>query len=159
MWTPSLPAWEFVLRGTIVYFAIMVLIRISGKRTVGEFTPFDLIVVLLIGEATQGALTAGDETVTGALIVCATMVGLNFLIAFASTRSKLVDRLIEGEPVVLIRNGRVFRQAMRRNHLPENDLDEALRRHGVANRSDVALAMLETDGDISVVKRDHAGDE
>jgi hypothetical protein len=107
MWSLSMHAAEFVARAVLVYFAIMLLVRLSGKRTIGEFTAFDMVVVLLIGEATQGALTGGDESVGGALIVCATLVLLNYGTAFLGSRFALFDKLIEGEPVVLVRHGRL----------------------------------------------------
>lgn len=155
MWSPSLDLWEFVVRAAIVYFALMVLIRLSGKRTVGEFTPFDILVVLLISESTQGALTSGDQSVVGTLIVCATLVALNYGIAFLGARFRAVDRLVEGEPVVLVRHGQVFERVLRRNNLPRTDLDEALRREGLTDVGDAELVVLETDGGISVIaKRD-----
>ena len=88
LWTLSIPWWEIVLRASVVYFVMLALIRLSGKRTVGEFTPFDLIVVILLGETMQGALVPEGESVTGPMIVAATLVGLNWLLAYASTRSK-----------------------------------------------------------------------
>lgn len=157
MWIPSSAPWEFVIRAVIVYFSIMLLLRLSGKRTVGEFTAFDMIVILLISESTQGALIASDESITGALIVCATLVGLNFLTAFLSTRFVAVDKLVEGQPVVLIHKGKVFVEALRRNNVPMSDLKEALRQHGASAVGQVALAVLETDGTISVIKATSAG--
>lgn len=153
MFDLSAAPWEFALRGAMVYFALMILVRLSGKRTVGEFTPFDMVVVLLLAESTQGALTGGDQSVPGALIVCATLVALNFAIGFVSARSKTVDKLVEGEPVVLMRNGKELPGALRRNNVPPSDLEEALRHAGIAERAQVAFAVLETDGEISVVKR------
>lgn len=154
MWDASLPPWEFVVRAIIVYFSIMLLLRVSGKRTLGEFTAFDMLVVLLIGESTQGALTAGDQSLIGALLVCATLMGLNLLVAFLGSRYRKLDRLVQGEPVVLLRNGIVLERALKRNNLPRSDLDEALREHGVLEPSEVALAILEVDGEISVIKAD-----
>jgi uncharacterized membrane protein YcaP (DUF421 family) len=118
MFDLSLPWWQFIVRGALVYLALMLFLRFSGKRTVGEFTPFDLLVVILVGETAQGALTGGDESVLGALIVAATLVSLNYLIGFASARSQLIDKLVEGEPVVIVRNGRVLKEVMRRNNSP-----------------------------------------
>lgn len=152
MFSANLGIWEFVARAALVYFAIMVLIRLSGKRTVGEFTPFDLFVVILIGESTQGALTGGDESVVGALVVSATLIALNYLVGFASTRSKLIDKLVEGEAVLLMRDGKVLAGALKRNNIPDSDLDEALRAEGIEERSEVRRAFLETDGTISVLK-------
>ncbi len=153
MFSTDVSLWEFVARAALVYFAIMVLVRISGKRTVGEFTPFDLVVVILIGESTQGALTGGDESVIGALIVSATLIAMNYTVGFITARSKLADRIVEGEAVLLVRDGRVLSDALKRNNVPESDLDEALRAEGVAERSEVRRAFLETDGTISVIKK------
>lgn len=152
MWTMALPLWEFVVRAALVYFALMLLLRLSGKRTLGEFTSFDMVVVLLIGESTQGALTANDQSVTGALLVCATLISLNVLIAFLGTRFRGLDRLVQGEPVVLLRNGQVFETVLRRNNLPRSDLEEAWRENGVESPAGAALAILEVDGEISVIK-------
>ena len=152
MFDLSLPWWQFIVRGALVYLALMLFLRCSGKRTVGEFTPFDLLVVILVGETAQGALTGGDESVLGALIVAATLVALNYLIGFASARSQLIDKLVEGEPVVIVRNGRVLKEVMRRNNLPQTDLEEAMRKSQVTDPSDVAIAMLETNGEITVIK-------
>ncbi len=82
------PWWQLVARAVIVYIVLMVLARLSGKRTVGEFTPFDLVVVLLISEATQGALTGSDHSVPGGLLLAATLIGVNYGVGFASARSK-----------------------------------------------------------------------
>lgn len=153
MFATDVNLWEFVARATLVYISIMVLVRISGKRTVGEFTPFDLVVVILIGESTQGALTGGDESVIGALIVSATLIALNYTVGFITTRSALADRVVEGEAVLLVRDGRVLADALKRNNLPESDLDEALRAEGVVERREVHRAFLETDGTISVIKK------
>jgi uncharacterized membrane protein YcaP (DUF421 family) len=149
----NLNVWEFVARAAIVYVVIMLLIRVSGKRTVGEFTPFDMIVVILIGESTQGALTGGDESVVGALIVSATLIALNYGVGFVTARSEIADKIVEGEPVLLLRDGKPLVHALRRNNVPESDLDEALRSEGVADRDEVRLAFLETDGTISVIKK------
>lgn len=154
MFSLSLPWWEFVVRGVIVYVIILFLVRLSGKRTVGEFTPFDLVVVILIGESTQGALTGGDESVIGAPIVAATLIALNMLLGFLSARSRTVDRLLEGEPVLLVRDGVVLQRALRANNLPRSDLDESVRKQGLRSIDAVALAVLETNGEITIVPRE-----
>jgi uncharacterized membrane protein YcaP (DUF421 family) len=153
LFDPQAPWWEFVLRGVIVYVFVLALIRLSGKRTVGEFTPFDLIVVILLGETMQGALVPEGESVTGPMIVAATLVGLNWLLAFASTRSKAVDALAEGHPVVLVRDGRLVQKALRSQNVPRSDVEEAIRRANLGGLQEVKLATLETDGEITVVPR------
>ncbi|MDC8014403.1 DUF421 domain-containing protein [Tahibacter soli] len=153
MFSLSLPWWEFMARGAIVYVCILFLVRLSGKRTVGEFTPFDLVVVILIGESTQGAMTGGDESVLGAPIVAATLIALNMALGFLSARSKTVDRLLEGEPVLLVREGTVLQRALRANNLPPSDLEEAVRKAGLSSVEDVALGVLETNGEITIVPK------
>ena len=148
--------WELVLRAVLVYLLILVLIRLSGKRTVGEFTPFDLIVVILLGEAMQNALVPQGESVTGPAIVAATLVSLNWLVAFVSARSKKVDRLVEGEPVVLARNGRYDRAAMRAQNVTDTDVLEAVRRANLSGIKAVRTATLETDGEITIVPKDES---
>ena len=153
MFDLSLPWWELVARAAMMYAALLVLVRLSGKRTVGEFTAFDLLVVMLLAESSQGALGGGDESVSGSLVTAATLVALNFAVGFVSARSKAVDKLVEGEPVVLIRNGKVLTAALRRNNVPESDLGEALRMQGVKEHADVEIAMLETNGKITVIEK------
>jgi uncharacterized membrane protein YcaP (DUF421 family) len=117
MFEPQAPWWEFVVRGAIVYVVLLLFVRISGTRAVGEFTPFDLFAVILLGQSVHGASIGGDQSITGGSIVAATLIALNFLVGYATTRSRAVDKLIEGEPVVLIRHGRVHHRALQRNNV------------------------------------------
>lgn len=147
----SAPWWHFVLRSVAVYVLVVVLIRVSGKRAVGQFTPFDLILLILIGNAVQNGINGGDNSLTGALIMAGTLVGLNYGVAWLTSRSRAVEKVVEGEPVVLARDGRLFKQVLRRELVSEQDFREALRMNGVEAVEDVALALLETNGSISVV--------
>lgn len=154
MFAPDLPIWELLARAGIVYVALLVFLRLSGKRTIGEFSPFDVLVMLLLSEAAQGALTGGDESVGGGLLVVATLIALNWLVAFVSARSRTAEKLIEGQPVVLIRDGRLVDGVLARNNLPEGEVDEAMRAAGIRRRSDVQLALLEPDGEISFFRHE-----
>ena len=156
LWIPGEPIGELLLRATVVYFALLVLVRISGKRTVGQFTPFDLVVVMLISEATQAALVDGEKSVTGALIVVATLIALNWLLGFASARSRRIDRLVEGSPVLVARDGRIFEDALARQNVSLGDFREAMRSHGVPRDEEIRFAFLETNGQITVVSREAA---
>ena len=147
----SMAWWQYPLRALLVYGGLLLLIRLSGKRTVGEFTPFDLIVVILLGESMEGALTADDKGVTGAFMVAATLLALNFAVGALSARSRTIDKITEGEAVPLLRDGKVLQDMLRRHNVPESDLDEAAREHGVQELSKIALATLETDGHITIV--------
>ena len=156
LWIPGEPIGELLLRATVVYFALLVLVRISGKRTVGQFTPFDLVVVMLISEATQAALVDGEKSITGALIVVATLIALNWLLGFASARSRRIDRLVEGSPVLVARDGRIFEDALARQNVSLGDFREAMRSHGVPRDDQIRFAFLETNGEITVVSREQA---
>lgn len=153
MFELTVPVWELLVRALLIYVGVLILIRMSGKRTIGEFSPFDVIVMLLLAEAAEGALTGGDESVTAALLVIAALIALNFLVALLGTRSRCFERLVEGEPVILIKHGELVPGVLERNNLPEGDLDEAMRLAAIRHRRDVQLAMLEPDGEISFFKR------
>ena len=149
----AMPWWQFPLRAVLIYVALLVLIRLSGKRTVGEFTPFDLVLMILLGNAAQNAMIGTDTSLLGGLIVVVTLLLLNAVLARVTARNARLERLVEGSPVVLIRDGTVFKAALRRENVASEDLAEALRQGGCQDAGEVALAVLETDGQISVVKR------
>ncbi len=150
----SAPWWHFVLRGVVIYLLVMLLIRVSGKRAVGQFTPFDLILLILIGNAVQNGINGGDNSLTGAAIMAGTLVALNYAVAFLTSRSRGAEKLIEGVPVVLARDGQLFESVLKRELVSCDDFEEALRMNGIDDVSDVSLALLETNGHISVVPKD-----
>lgn len=150
----SAPWWHFVLRACAVYVLVMVLVRVSGKRAVGQFTPFDLVLLILIGNAVQNGINGGDNSLTGAAIMATTLIALNYLVAWQTSRNRSVERWVEGELVVLARDGRVFRQVLRRELVSQDDFAEALRMNNIDDVGDVRLALLETNGRISVIPRE-----
>lgn len=150
----STPWFEIVLRGVLVYLALLVLLRLSGKRTVGQFTPFDLLVLVLLGDAVQNAMIAQEESFTGGLILVVTLLVLNWLVGFVTARSKRIDRLLEGSPVLLARNGVLYEPVLRRSNLSLAEFKESMRKHGCTRMEDVRLAVLESDGAISIVPMD-----
>ena len=101
----SAPWWVFVLRATAIYALVLVLVRVSGKRAVGQFTPFDLVLLILIGNAVQNGINGGDNSLTGAAIMATTLIALNYGIALLISRSRKAEKLVEGEPVVLAHDG------------------------------------------------------
>src|SRR2546425_1370766 len=96
MWHSILPWWEFILRSTIVYVFLLVLLRVTGKRQVGQLAPFDLVLLLVLSNAVQNAMNAGDNSLIGGLIAATTLVALNSLIGLATFRSKAIEALVEG---------------------------------------------------------------
>ena len=149
----SAPWWVFVLRALVVYVLVMVLMRLSGKRAVGQFTPFDLVLLILLGNAVQNGINGGDNSLTGAAIMASTLIAVNYLVALATARSRLVERLVEGEPVVLVRDGRVFDHVLRRELISQHDFEQAMRMNAVDDVSQIALALLETNGHITILKK------
>ena len=153
MFDMQLPWWEFIVRGAIVFAVLLVMVRLSGKRTVGQFTPFDLVVVMLLAEAVTGSLTGGDESLTGGLIAAVTLILLDIGLAVASSRSKSIDKVMQGEPVLVGRDGVIYKEVLKREKVPEDDLVKALREHDCALEN-MRMAVLEADGQISILKRD-----
>lgn len=149
----AMPWWEFVLRATVVYFVVLAMVRVSGKRTVGQFTPFDLLVVVLLGTAVQNSLIGEDVSLLGGLILAGTLIALNWLVGFATSRSRTLDRLAEGTPVLVGRDGQLFESAMRRENISHQDIEEALRDNGLADVSSAAMITLEVDGTLTVIPR------
>ena len=156
LFRPSTGIAELLLRAVIVYFALLVLLRSTGKRTIGQFTPFDLLVMLLLSEAVHRALVGEDQSVTGGLIVAATLVGLNFLVGFATARSKALNALVVGRPVLIARDGTIFEDELRRHNLSLDEFRQAMREKGVPRDEQIRFAFLEADGDISIVSREQA---
>ncbi|PIM51653.1 hypothetical protein CS062_18755 [Roseateles chitinivorans] len=144
--------WELLARAALIYFALLVMVRLSGKRTVGQFTPFDLLVVMLLSEAVSNGLSGGEESVTGAWIVAAALIVMNGLMGFFGSRSRRIERLLEGSPVLIGRDGQWFHDVIRRHRLGELDVEKALR-EADCSLSDVKIAILESDGSISIVQK------
>jgi uncharacterized membrane protein YcaP (DUF421 family) len=151
MFDLDLPWWEFVVRGAMVYCALLVLVRVSGKRTVGQFTAFDLLVVMLLSESVSNSLSGGDQSVTGGLIIAMTLVALNIAFAALTAHSRSMAKLIDGECVLIGRDGKVFQEVAKKNHIAASDIDQALHQAGV-DLKDARCIFLEVDGSITVLK-------
>lgn len=149
----SMPWWEFVLRAVAVYAVLLALIRLSGKRTMGQFTPFDMLLIVLLGTAVQNSLIGDDVSLLGGLLLAAVLIALNWCVAWMTSRSRRAERIIEGAPVVLARNGKLFERVLQRELVSDSDFQEALRMNNVEDVSEVELALLETNGSISVVPK------
>jgi uncharacterized membrane protein YcaP (DUF421 family) len=149
----SAPWWHFVLRGAAIYLLVMVLMRVSGKRAVGQFTPFDLILLILIGNAVQNGINGGDNSLTGAVVMATTLIALNWIVAFCSARSDGFRHLVEGRPVEVARDGKVFRDVLRKQLVSVEDFEKAMRESGCAEVADIHRAILETNGHITIEAR------
>lgn len=152
MFDMDLPVWELVLRATVVYFALLVMIRLSGKRTVGQFTPFDLLVVMLLSESVSPSLSGGDDSLVAGLILASTLIVINLGIAFASARSEKIESLIQGRPLLIGSKGEVFKDRLQAQHISMSDVEQALR-EADCEMQDMRYAFLEADGKISILKK------
>src|SRR5690349_22686793 len=108
MWKMAIPVWEFIFRSAVVYVFLLILLRITGKRQVGQLSPFDLVLLLVLSNAVQNSMNAGDNSLVGGLISASTLIGLNFLVSLMTFRNKKLEALIEGRPQVLVHNGKLF---------------------------------------------------
>jgi len=149
------PWWEFVIRAAVVYLVLLALVRTTGKRTVGQFTPFDLIVVMLLSEAVSGSINGQDDSLQGGLIGAATLMALNVLIALVTSRSRFAEHMLEGKPVLIGRDGAIYKDVLRRERVPVSDVEQALREQD-CKVEDMRMAVLEADGRISILRRDAA---
>jgi uncharacterized membrane protein YcaP (DUF421 family) len=145
---------QIVLRTGIIYLLVLAGVRLSGKREVGQMTPFDLTLLLLLSNSVQNAMTGPDTSLAGGAIAAATLLILNYLIANLSGMNRRFRKLIEGQPSLLIHDGKPIESHMAKEHVTMDELHRALREHGINNCDQVALAVLEVDGSISCLKYD-----
>ena len=153
MWDISLPHWwEFVVRAVVVYLFLIVLLRLTGKRQVGQLAPFDLV-LLVLSNAVQNAMNGGDNSITGGILSAGTLVAINWRVGYLTYKNKRVESLIEGKPVILIHNGHIDSKAMDEVKMTIHELNSALRAEGCMGPEEVQFAVLENNGHVTVVPR------
>lgn len=148
----SHPWWEFIARATFVFAVLLVFIRLSGKRTIGQFTPFDLLVVMLLSEAVSNSLSGGDDSLIGGTIIAATLILLNVLLAYGSSRSKKFSDVVEGTSTLLGRNGEIYESVLKKYRIPSDDIEQALR-EADCSLERMKYIFLEADGKITVLSK------
>jgi uncharacterized membrane protein YcaP (DUF421 family) len=154
MFSLDVNGWSIVLRTAIVYVALLVSLRLAGKRELGQMTPFDLVVILLVANAVQNAMVGPDTSLTGGLIAAGVLIAGNYGVAEARERLPWLRRAVEGTPTLLINGGKLVTEHLHREGLDEDEVLMAIREHGVAEVKDVRMAVLETDGSISIIPAD-----
>jgi len=157
MWEPHTSLFEVVARVAILYLALMLMIRLAGKREVGQLTPVDLLGMLLLSETVSPALTAGDTSLGGALVAAATLLASSVAVSRMAYRWPRAERWIDGEPVPVVDGGRLLADAARSERISSRDLESALRRHGLESVEQVRRAVVETNGEITVIPRPEGG--
>jgi uncharacterized membrane protein YcaP (DUF421 family) len=151
MFETQIPALEIAARTFLVYAALLIGIRLAGKREMGQLTAFDFVVILLVANAVQNAMTGPDTSVTGGLIAAVVLLGANYVLAFARDHVPWLQRSVEGTPTLLIHDGAFLEENLSHEGVNRDEVLMAIREHGLTDVSQVQMAVLENDGAISVV--------
>ena len=147
---PSVAWWELVLRALAIYVALLIALRIFGKREVGQFTLYDLVFILLVANALQPAITGPDTSVSGGIVLIIALVGANFIVGRLD-RTRRFHNLFTAGPAVIIKDGKYIASVMEREGVTQDECEMAIREHGMADVKEVQLGVLEPDGTISIV--------
>src|SRR5437764_10635729 len=144
---------DLVIRSTVIFFFVYLVTRVVGKRELAALEPFDLILLVVIGDLVQQGVTQSDYSVTGAIIVIGTMALLTVALSFVNFRFRGLRSVLEGEPVVLVEDGKVIERNMRRERITRDEVEAEGRLQQVASIEDMRWAVLETSGQISIIGR------
>lgn len=153
-WLPEIPVGEKILRSLIVYFFLLIMFRLLGKRQVGQMTSFDLIVLLILSNVLQNAMIGPDNSLIGGLIGATTVLAANWFLSRVTFDNPRLERAIEGVPTLLVHDGKFVEENLRRETISKDDLLSNLRTQGCFTLSEVHAAVLEPSGKISLLKRE-----
>jgi uncharacterized membrane protein YcaP (DUF421 family) len=153
-WLPEISTGEKILRSLIVYFFLLVMFRLLGKREVAQMTVFDLVVLLILSNVLQNAMIGPDNSVAGGLIGATAILAVNWLVGRAAFSSRWFERAIEGVPMLLAHRGQFVEQNLRRANISKEELLSDLRSQGVFHLHEVRAAVLEPSGKLSVLKEE-----
>jgi uncharacterized membrane protein YcaP (DUF421 family) len=146
---------DSVLRGVAVYFFLLLVFRLAGRRTLAETSTFDLVLLLIISETTQQAMVKADNSLTNAFLLILTLVGTSLLLSELKMHVPVLTRWLDGLPVIIVRDGKVFRDRMQSLRVDEDDVLEAARAaHGLENMDQIKHAVVERGGGISIIPRE-----
>lgn len=156
MWKLAQPWWEFVLRALLVYGFLLVALRLTGKRQVGQLAPFDLVLLLVLSNAVQNSMNAGDNTVGAGFVLVLTLLVVNGFVGWLTWRHKRLETFFEGNPQILVHNGMVDERKLAAERMTRHELMAAVRQAGLTDVADVRVAILETNGRINVIAKNGA---
>ena len=142
---------DIALRAIVLSSFVFLLMRIIGRRELSQLAPFDLILLIIVGDAIQQGLTQDDYSVTGALIAVTTFALLQVLTSYVSFRFRFLRKVFEGEPIVIVQDGQVIERTLRRERLTRDELEEEARQQQIASLADVKWAVLEPSGNVSFI--------
>jgi uncharacterized membrane protein YcaP (DUF421 family) len=143
---------DLVLRAVVVFVFVLLLTRVIGKRELGTLQPFDLILLIVLGDALQQGLTQDDYSLTGAILVVGTIALLQVFVSWLSFRFPRTRPILEGEPVIIVQDGKVIERNLKRERLTVEEITEEARKQQIAHLSDIRYAVLETGGQISFIQ-------
>jgi uncharacterized membrane protein YcaP (DUF421 family) len=149
---------DIALRAVFLYAFVVFLIRVMGRRELSSLSPIDLVLLIVLGDAIQQGLTQDDYSVTGAVIAVSTIAAVQVIISYVSFRSKRARRVLEGEPIVIVQDGKLIERNMRRERLTEDEVAEEMRKQQIATVDGVAWGILVSDGTMSFISMGGGGD-
>jgi uncharacterized membrane protein YcaP (DUF421 family) len=149
----QLPWYEFILRGAACYLGLLTMMRLAGKRAFGEMSPFDIVVLMLVGGALRSALVGSDTSLVGPFIAVATILCMDSLIAHLSARVPWLNAIVEGREVLIARMGQLLPHELQRHGISTGAFNRELREKGIVEAAQIEAAFLEANGRISVIKR------
>jgi len=154
MWIMSSPLFEVCIRAAVVYAALFILFRMSGKKQLGELSPFDFVLLLIVSESVSNALTGDDSSLPAGILSAGSLIFLSYIMDHIAFRSKKAEKWLEGEAQLLIVNGKVRTHLLQKEKITDEELNEAIRAHGIHSIDQIRYAVLESNGKISVVEKD-----
>jgi uncharacterized membrane protein YcaP (DUF421 family) len=144
---------DIVLRAIVLYVFVVFVMRVIGRRELSSMTPFDLVLLIILGDAIQQGLTQDDYSVTGAFLAIGTIAALQVFTSYLSYKSRRVRKVFEGEPIVLVERGEIVERNMNRERMRPDEIAEEMRQQQIASLADVEWAILEANGSISFIKK------
>ena len=152
LWVPSLPFLHLLLRAAIVYIFVLFLLRVSGKRQIGQMGAAEFVALLLVSNAVQNSMNGGDNSITAGLILAAVIMAMSGILGWLSYRSKRISDLVQGRPVMLVYKGEILPHNLERSGLAQRELHVMLRHQGFEELKGIHEAVLEANGTLSIVK-------
>jgi len=147
---------EVILRSVAVYVFVVLAIRLFGKKELAQLSVIDLVFILLISNSVQNAMVGSDTSLVGGMLAAGSLFVVNFILKYFLFRSKRFTRLVQGNPVILVHHGLVIEDHLRKEEISINELEAAIREHGIESIDKVDLAVLESDGNISILSHNYA---
>jgi uncharacterized membrane protein YcaP (DUF421 family) len=148
----TIPIENLIVRGTVVYLAVVLLLRVSGKRQLGQMGATEFVAILLISNAVQNAMNGGDNSLVGGLVLAAVLIALSTAISYLTFRSSFFSNIFEGTPTLLVHQGKLLKRNLYKERLSETEFHTLLRKQGIHKLNEMVTAILESDGTLSITK-------